>query len=450
MPWNRSRKTGVGRVSPGPALVTLFLLSGCVGGFDGPSMLAAGKGQSPTEPAATTVSTPVLTKQGAVVSPLIESLQTRQSILPQGSSFGQVASSVLEASKGAALAELRVARLTAKAQSKNWLPKIGPNVSLTSLSSIAAGILVEQAIFDNGRRKAERAYAAADVEVAAVSLAEDLNDRVYQGLKHYIVAQRSAELMAVTQQSLGDLSEFDRIMGLRVEGGLSDRSEQQVLTQKVAEAQSLLSGYRQAQISAQTELNAMASRPLDDVRGLQALPADADMPEPLAVMRARGEGARMLAEAQIARAGVLPGLGASADVDISGNTDASLNLGGAGLGFGTGDTLAALEATKEVAARQVAEAEENAHRSIVSLDREIAMLTQQQIDGAEVLRQTEGNLELFKAQYKAGRRTLLELVGQYESFARMQRDQASLKYDIAALRLEIARNRGVLVNGAEM
>jgi adhesin transport system outer membrane protein len=67
-----------------------------------------------------------------------------------------------------------------------------------------------------------------------------------------------------------------------------------------------------------------------------------------------------------------------------------------------------------------------------------------------VLRQTAGNLELFTEQYKVGRRSLLELVSQYDAYARLERDQASLRYDIALLQLEIARDRGLLVDGARM
>ena len=51
---------------------------------------------------------------------------------------------------------------------------------------------------------------------------------------------------------------------------------------------------------------------------------------------------------------------------------------------------------------------------------------------------------------RLGRRTLLELVGQYDSYARLERDQVSLDYSIALLELEIARDRGLLVDGARM
>ena len=70
--------------------------------------------------------------------------------------------------------------------------------------------------------------------------------------------------------------------------------------------------------------------------------------------------------------------------------------------------------------------------------------------GAEVLRQTGSNLSMFTEQYKVGRRSLLELVQQYESFARAERDQVALKYIAADLRLQIALERGVLVDGSRL
>jgi outer membrane protein, adhesin transport system len=86
----------------------------------------------------------------------------------------------------------------------------------------------------------------------------------------------------------------------------------------------------------------------------------------------------------------------------------------------------------------------------VALEREIASLTSRAEQEAAVLAEMEANLGLFTEQYKAGRKTLLELVGQFESLVRMQRDHASLKYAVAVARLEIARERGVLVDGAQM
>ena len=439
MPVDRKCRPGAGAFPPALALLSAACLAGCLGG----------------EPAARSAAdpglvAPVLDRRGAVQSELIGALAARRSVLPAGSSYAGVAASVLAAGSGAAEAELRVARLTARAKSKNWLPSIGPNVSLNSLGSLAASLLLDQAILDNGRRKAERAWSAADVEVAAVHLAADLNQRVSDGLRLYIEAQRAAELAGISETALVRMRDFDRIMNIRVEGGLSDRSEYRIIAQKVAEMEATLSQEREAARTAWAELAAMSQGGLERLTGLAALPPDAGTPEPLNVLLARGEASRSKAEIAMARAGLMPGFGAQASIDKAGDLDGGLLLDGEGLGFGRKDNLRALEEAETAAFRRIGEAQETANRRIVALEREIASLTVQEAQQARVLGQMELNLNLFTEQYKAGGRTLIELVTQFESLVAMRRDQATLKYRIAAARLDIARERGVLVDGAAM
>ena len=383
-------------------------------------------------------------------SAIITELQARKSILPPGGVYAKVAASVLEADAGTSAAELRIARLKSEARAKNWLPKLGPSVSLTALNGLAAGMLLEQALFDHGRRKAEREYAAADVEVAAVTLSTDINQRVYEGLVHYVTAEKARAQAAVASRAVERIGGFANVMRQRVEGGLSDRSEERVIDQNLAEMQATLVGDRDAETSAMAELTAMAASPLTDLRGLDALPVAAAKDEPLSVTKARGIGARDIAESRAARAGLMPGLSANTNIG-TGGINPGLSLDGAGLlGWGTKEELAALDATQDVVNRRTNEAAESADRRIVALERQIDSLQNRQTQGAEVLRQTEGNLELFVEQYKLGRRSLLELVGQYDSYARLERDQTALRYEIALLELEIARDRGVLVDGARM
>ncbi len=430
-----------------PVLLTAGLLAGCIGGEGLPF---ASRSASDPAGALPGVVRPELDRKGAVTSPLIEDLGRRQSILPKGSAFAAVADSVLAAESGAAAAELRVARLTAKARSKNWLPKLGPDVSLTSLGTLAASLILDQAVFDNGRRKAERDFAAADVEVAAVTLATDLNQRVYEGLKLYVEAQRAQELAGITRTALVRMQDFHRIISIRVDGGLSDRSEYRVIDQKLSEMQAMLVQEQEAAKTAWAELAAMSAGGLEQVGGLSGLPADPGAPEALSVLMARGDASRTGAEVRMARAGLMPGLGASASVDKAGEVDAGLSLDGEGLGFGRKDSLRALEESEEVSRRRIAEAEETAARRIVKLEREIASLTAEEAQQGAVLAQMSANLDLFTEQYRAGRRSLIELVGQFEGLVGLQRDHASLKYAIALARLEIARERGVLVDGAAM
>lgn len=442
MPMDRINRSGAGGKPPARSLaalaLTLLLVAGCVGGSDG---VTSRMSLAPAD---------VAGKPAKGGSELIAGLQARRSVLPLGGAYAKVVDGVLEADAGVAGAELRIARLRSEARAKNWLPKLGPAVTLTSLSGLAAGILLEQALFDHGKRKAERAYAAADVEVAAVALSSDINQRVFEGLRHYVNAERARAQGAVSARAGERLAGFADVMRQRVEGGLSDRSEQQVIAQHLAEMQATGGADREAEISAMAELAAMSAINLDGLRGIDRLPVVGNPTEPLSVVKARGEGARSVAESRIARAGLMPGLTSSVDVTSDG-INPGLRMGGSGLlGMGTKEELAALDATADVVARRTAEAAETAERRIVALERQIAQLESQQAKGAAVLAQTEANLGLFVEQYKLGRRSLLELVDQYDSFARLDRDQVALGYEIALLELEIARDRGLLVDGARM
>ena len=444
MPGLSVRKLWIGPAKAG--LVLWLGLSGCVGD------VASRFNTDPSQPETgyTVQNGGALAEDPDAGGQIITDLRGRASILPQGGAFDQIAAGVIATGSGAAAAELRIARLKAQARATNWLPGLGPSVNLTSLSGLVASILVEAALFNNGRKKAERDFAAADVELAAVSLAEELNDRVYDALLAYVTQQRAVDQTAIDQRALVQLSEFQRIMRLRVEGGLADRSEQQILDQQVAQMTATLAADQRTAEVAGEELASLYGAAVTGASGLDALPADAPVPEPLAVLRARGDAAQRVAGAQIDRADLLPGLSAQADVTAKG-VETGLVLGaGQMLGLGNGASLEALAAVSDLAARQVAKASEDALREIAGLQNDMETLARRAAQGAEVLAQTTGNLAMFTQQYKVGRRTLLELVGEHDRHARLDRDQAALRYEVVLKRLAIARARGVLVDGAQM
>ena len=445
MPLGRKNGFGAGGASLGTALGACVFLAGCVGGTDVPSRFNTLPGQSPTTTAAGS-----LAPQAGAQSALIADLLARRSVLAPNGPFAQVADAVLDNSSGAAAAELRVARLRAEARAKNWLPQIGQSVNLTSLSGLAASLLVETALFDQGRRKAEREFAVADVEVAAVGLSASMNQRVFDGLTHYINAQRARAQLTISGTAAARLAEFETVMAQRVDGGISDRSEQRIIAQAQAEMQATMAADQDAEASAMAELQAIAGRPLAGVQGLDTIAPLQSASEPLSVLLVRGEGARAMAQSRLERSGMMPGISASANVGSNGMAP-GLRMTGAGLlNPGSRAALQALDATPDVVGRQTAEAADAANRRRVALERQIATLSSRAVQGAEVVQQTKGNLALFTEQYQVGRRSLLELVGQYDGYARLERDQASLRYDIALLELELARDRGLLIDGARM
>ena len=451
MPAMGRNKSRAGAISLGTAALATLLLSGCMGADNGAgvSQFGLGAGQRPDQIA----NASEMQRAGddaTARSAIIDDLLLRRSVVPKSGPYAQVAGSVLSASAGAAQAELRVARLRADAKSKNWLPSLGPSVDLTSLSSVVTSLLVEQVLFDNGLKKAERAYAAADVEVAAVNLSTDINRRVHDGLAYYVKAQRAQEQARLAEVAVARMADYERIMLARVEGGMSDRSESRVISQKVTEIRAARDSDLQDAQTAMAELNTMTATPVAGLSGLQDLPVDQGNVEPLSVLKARGEGAQLVAQAKMERAGYLPSLKASAAINGDGIVS-GLRLGANQmLGLGTAASLEAISATNDVVDRRAAEAAEDSRRQIVGLQRSYETLAAQQAQGIGVLAETKASLEMFTEQYKFGRRPLMELVGMFETYSGLERKQAALKYDMALLQLQMAQLRGVLVDGASM
>ncbi len=386
----------------------------------------------------------------AAESVIISDLQARRSILPPGSSYAQVAAPVLEAYSRPAEAELRSARLRAKAASKNWLPRIGPNISLTSLSDIVAQLVVEQVLFDNGRKKAERAFAKADVEAAAVTLAEDTNERVLTALTLYLDAAKARERIALEQATLKDMQHFEWVMNERVKGGVSDMSDLNVLRQKLAEIQSTLSAKQEEETTALAELNAMSARPLNDVSGLSDVAVTGTVAKPLSVLQAEAEKEREIASAKMERAGLLPGVTAGGTLG-DGGSGIGVNIKSDQLlGLGTVDSMKALEVAREAADRRVGQAEEDANRRLRRLETRLSALSRQVSEAGALAQQAKANLDLFQSQYDAGQRQVMDVVGVYETFAARQAARLDLKYDLARTRLEIARERGLLADGSSI
>lgn len=125
--------------------------------------------------------------------------------------LAQVAGAVLAADSGVAAADLRAARLRFGAEACNWLPTIGPQITLTSLGSAVAQLAVDQVLFDNGGKKAARAFAAADVEVAAVALSESVNARVLAALALYLDAEAATARATVLAEGLGRMERFAQL-----------------------------------------------------------------------------------------------------------------------------------------------------------------------------------------------------------------------------------------------
>lgn len=434
------------------ALLALLTLPACLNGGTGVTRGAFGFLGGADE-AAQNTSQPTAAldaqMQDGSQSQIIESLLNRRSVLQDGA-FRSVADAVLAANSRAAEAELRAATLRAEARSRNWLPTLGPQVSLTSLGAVVTSLVVDQVLFDNGGKRAERDFAAADVEVAAVALAEDTNDRVLAALDLYLTAQAATARAGVNSAAMARMERFEYVMGERVRGGINDRADLQIVQQKLNQMRADLASDQEAAQSAMSELSAMSAQPLAGVTGLSGIAAPQPAADPLAVMKAEAESIRALAGARAARAGFLPGVTLSGTAGSEGS-GAGLNVGAPnGIGFGMGANLRAIAAEEQASAARVGQAREDSNRALRALEGQLASLQRQQAQAQSLAAQAAANFDLFEQQMRAGRRPVTDVVGVFENKIRTEREAVIVQYDIARIQLKIAALRGALVDGEQI
>jgi adhesin transport system outer membrane protein len=311
---------------------------------------------------------------------------------------------------------------------------------------VVANLVVDQVLFDNGRRKGEREFAVADVEVAAVSLAQDTNKRVATALGLYTTAAQARENATLGQATLKDMSHFEWIMQERVKGGVSDMSDLTILRQKLSEIRADYTAAVEREATSLSELNAMSIQPLTDLRGVPDIPVTAFAGEPLIVVRAKAERTRSIAAAKVERAGKLPGL--SAGGTIGEGSTLGLNIGSDQLlGLGTKASLDATALAGETANRKLRQSVEDSNRDLRRLEQQISAKSRQAAEAATLATQAKRNLDIFQEQYDAGQRQVMDVVGVYETYARQQQSQLALKYDVVRLRIEMAQIQGVLADG---
>ncbi len=435
--WAKRSTTGI--------LLGAFALSGCM----------FGGGQAAKDVEATR-NQPALAQIDAAKelngqsSELITTLLNRSSVIPQGSSFATVTNAVLASNARTAESDLRAARLRAQAKSTNWLPSIGPVVSLTSLGDIVAQLVIEQVLFDNGRAKAERAFAAHDVEVAAVGLSQDTNARAATALDLYIQAQRARAEAEVAEKARARMSEFVHIIERRVNGGVSNMADLSVARSKIQELNADHARAREAEATSLAELEAMANLPLGTVSGLTSINTGSQGLFPLNVLKARAEGNRTVAQARVSRADLLPGVVAGGTLG-DGGLDVGVQVSGDQLiNLGTGSALEAIQASQDSARRGVVQAEEDNRRVVRRLEQKRIALERQQAESAALVAEARRTYELFFSQFQNSGRPIMDVVNIYENAMRLERDSVRLKYELAQIQVEIASLYGTLVSGGDV
>lgn len=378
-------------------------------------------------------------------SEIIDALLARPSVLETGT-FSTISDAVMAANARASEAELRAAILRSEATQANWLPTLSPQATLTDLGTVVAQLVVDQVLFDNGRKRAEREIARADVEAAAVALSQDSNERVLAALELYVTAEASEARAAVNAAGLERMRHFEWVMSERVAGGINDQADLAAVSQRLSQLEAELATDREAAARSLAELSALIDLPVDQLDGVSQIAAPGDL-EPLSVLRARATASRSLAQAQAARAGYLPGVSLGATVTPSGTR---LGLSAAAqnaLGFGTGASLQAIEAAEQASQARVIEAQRDAERTLRGLEAELVSLRRQSAEADRLAAEAARTYNLFNQQLEAGQRAVPDVIGVFETRLRTERNAVGLRYDVMIVQLRIAALRGALVEG---
>lgn len=385
--------------------------------------------------------------QDAPQSEVISTLMQRRTLLQPGSVYSDVAATALSASARSSEAALVSARLRAEAKSKNWLPGLTPSVSLNDLGDMVANLLLEQVLFDNGRRKAERAFAAADVEVAAVSLSEDMNNRVKTALSLYVAGLRGDEKAAYSHRAIDTMRDFERVVVGRVNGGVSDRSDLNVVQSKISGVQSSMADASDAARTARAELEAMTGRQFPAAPQRLDLNLPPDGSAYLSVLKAKSEAARAVEQATMERAGMLPGVSATGQVGTEGSGAGLLLNLSEPLGLGTPAALQAVDAAKEAALRRIGEVEEEARRDYSREIQRLASYRRQEQEALALSSASRETYALFKAQFEAGQRPVMDVIPIYEELVKREQAYIDAKYEVVLIQLSLAAALGLLADG---
>jgi outer membrane protein, adhesin transport system len=426
-------------------VVAFAALSGCMNSAgDADGLRLEGVATEAKLPIEAVVDKAVARKTGG--SEIIEALRARPSLLIPGTPYAFIAEAVMLSDSRVAEAELQVAILRADAARQNWMPRIGPRASLSALGDLVADLMLQQVLFDNGRKTAERDLARADVEIAAITIVEAGNERVFEALSLYLEAEENRELRNHLERSLREMGNFEWVIQKRVDGGVSDMSDLNVLQQQLASIRARAGEAAEVTTTALAQLNMISARQLDGLIGLGGL-RNADTGPALPVLRAKAERDRTVAKARIARASHLPALAANASTDGEARLEMTTD---SFFGVGSGAAMDAIEATKKISERRIAEADESMRRQIGAQTRAITSYRRQSEEARGLTASAQNNLQLFMAQFESGHRQVMDLVGTYEIYARAMETEIALKYKVARAELQLARLMGALAEGARI
>lgn len=390
-------------------------------------------------------------------SELISELALRKSAYPVGSRNAQIAHAVMKNATRVASTDLWAAELRVMAASKNWLPEITPRLSLGGLGAMVAQIAVEQLLFDNGHRKALREVEWAELEMAAVDVSIDANNRVHDALSLLVEAAYHAKEAAVAENAVLRMSALAEVVALRSDSGYGDPGDGSSIMLRLAEMRDRQASSSRRQARALNELERLAGRHPEALPGADEtleLGLVTEGLTSLSVLRAAAERDRKDAEARASRAAMLPRIGLSGTMQRSdGETrsEVALLAGAEGvIGLGTRSAIAAQNARIAVAEQTLLQAKEDASRSMRRASADLLEMVASFDRMDSLIAMAHGTSSLYLAQFREGRRSIVEVVGSFDTLWSLQSRKSQLWAEAEQARLALGRDLGVLIDGREL
>lgn len=381
---------------------------------------------------------------------VIASLQSRGSVSKDGSVCKKIEQITLENASVNSKETLRIRRLEAESRSKNWLPQIGPDVSLTSLGNVVGSILVDLVLYDTGGKRAERELAVADVELAAVGYAIELNDLVAEAIIYNIEMSEIDAEIAISKKEAAKLKKYLEIARTRIAGGLSDSSDEKMLSIKIAEVSQKIEALNARRQATSDQLALIAPGVEGLANEVHCISLPTSLPTSLRLEYAKAESNADLSEAMMLKAGLLPSIKAQSRITSEGVTG-GVGLGlGAPIGIGTPSNIQKAKALTEAATKRLANTEREIARKMAKQDAEKRELKVQRDSNSSLLRNSEEIYYFAEQQYDLGRKSLADLTISFQNFNNLQREDVRIDHEIARIEVRQAADAGLLADGSNI
>ncbi|MCT4372360.1 hypothetical protein CLG85_019405 [Yangia mangrovi] len=338
--------------------------------------------------------------------------------------------------------ELRLAWLRGEAEELAWLPDLGPELSLAALARLSESAQAGPDRFDTPRKQAERDLALAEIDHAALALAEEANALVFEAIDQHLAAEEARARAALLEAAYRDFASLDWPIAQAVGAGLVPAERLQELRAQVAlmRAERVSAG-AEAQ-RAHFELAAMGDSRLGGVEGIGTLRELVSLP-PLSELRAGV--LRAGAEAQERRAlhMLLDGLDSRRSPEELAALEEASGYDGEGSEAGDWAPPDAAprwsqgpSSTGDFEIGTAAQEREALRGDLAAAERARGWALTQAARGKQML--------------GAGQMTAAQLLGPLSSALQAQDEEITLRFALAHAELRLAYLRGTLVAGSEL